>query len=512
MSLNLDVNPLRVGLSRQKVVEPCVAVIFGGTGDLSYRKLMPALYHLYLDGHLPRRFAIMAYASPGISVDEYREDIKRAVAESGPNVPLDDDIWRGFSANVYYTRRSDDLMQSLRQLKDNLAEVDIKTDTGGNYLFFLSVPPFVVADYTAGLKAMGLADEPDGSWRRVVVEKPFGQDLASAHALNEALRNAFREDQIYRIDHYLGKETVQNILAFRFANSFVEPILNGEHVDHIQITVAETVGLEGRAGYYEGSGALRDMVQNHILQILSLVCMDRPRSLNAEDVRDEKVKLLRSIRRICPSDVCKMTVRAQYGSGSVLGKSVTGYIDEENVSADSQTETFVAVKLHLDNHRWLGVPVYIRTGKRLAKKVSEVAVQLRKPAGSLFEDGNGSEIEPNVISLNIQPDEGISVRFQAKTPGLDYRIRPVRMDFRYGLAFGSTPPEAYERLILDALLGDPSLFARADGTEASWEICDSILKGWSEYSVPMHTYAPGSWGPRAAMEMMEHDDRKWRRL
>lgn len=513
MSVQAGVNPFRKGLPRERAADPCVVVIFGGTGDLAHRKLLPALYRLYLEGLLPRNFGIVSFASSDMTDGQYRDSIKEAISKAENHVSSEGAAWDEFAQTLYYVRRTDNLIDSLNALKTKLSKIDTEINTEGNYLFYLSVPPFVFEAYSASLKEVGLAqEEPGQGWRRIVIEKPFGEDLESARKLNYDLQHIFREDQIYRIDHYLGKETVQNILVFRFANQFIEPLMNARYVDHIQITVAEAVGIEGRGGYYDNAGALRDMVQNHVLQLLALTCMEPPASLAAESIRDEKAKILRSVRKIDPQNINEIAIRAQYTSGKFIGTNVPGYKEEEKVAPDSQTETYVALKLFVDNWRWEGVPIYIRTGKRMAKRSTEIGIQLRDVPNVLFGEAYKNAIEPNVIALKIQPDEGISIRFDAKVPGLSYRIQPVRMDFRYGSSFSSTAPEAYERLLLDAILGDPGLYARADATEASWEICDPILEGWSQMNSPIYTYAPGSWGPKEANDFIERDGRKWRRF
>ena len=509
MSLVLDVNPLREGLTRERVVDPCVFVIFGGTGDLAHKKLMPALYHLHMADLLPRGFAIVGYASGQMSDEDYRESVRQAVKRASSYLVTEGTMWDEFASMISYVSRSD----GLENLKNRLAQIDSQIGAEGNYLFYLAIPPSVFMDTAEGLASAGLArQEPGRGWRRLVVEKPFGTDLASARELNSALQRSFSEEQIYRIDHYLGKETVQNIMVFRFANEFVEPLLNSKYVDSVQITVAESIGIESRGAFYDRTGALRDILQNHILQILSLVCMEPPVSLDAANVRDEKMKVFSSIRRMDPKEVDDLTVRAQYGSGVLLGEHVRAYREEDEVAPDSTTDTFVAAKLLVDNWRWAGVPFYIRTGKRLAKRVTEVSIHLKAIPRVLFGEAHREEIAPNVIALNIQPDEGISILFEAKAPGLDYRIQPVKMDFRYGSAFGESAPDAYERLLLDAMLGDPSLFSRSDAQEATWEVVQPILDGWQQRRTPLHSYLPGSWGPRESAEMIQRDGRRWRRL
>ena len=513
MSANISINPLRKGLPRENVVDPCIVVIFGGTGDLAHRKLLPSLYRLFLEGLLPRSFAIVSYASPDLTDEQYRESIRESISKIDAQVPTQGATWDEFAQTLRYVRRTGDLIESLTTLKTHLEKIDSEINIKGNYLFYMAVPPFVFEEYSNGLKEVGLVQEQPGrGWRRIVIEKPFGDDLQSARKLNNTLQHIFREEQIYRIDHYLGKETVQNILVFRFANQFIEPLMNARYVDHIQITVAEAVGVEGRGGYYDNAGALKDMVQNHMLQLLALTCMEPPAALDAESIRDEKAKILKSVRTIDPQKINEIAIRAQYSSGRFMGKNVSGYKEEEKVETDSKTETYVALKLFVDNWRWEGVPIYIRTGKRMAKRATEIGIQLRDIPNVIFGEVHKNAIEPNVIALNIQPDEGISIRFDAKVPGLSYRIQPVRMDFKYGTSFSSTAPEAYERLILDALLGDPSLYARADATEASWEITDPILEGWRATNSPIYAYAPGSWGPKEASDFVARDGRKWRRL
>lgn len=509
MSLVLDANPLREGLTRERVVDPCVFVIFGGTGDLAHKKLLPALYHLHLADLLPRGFAIVGYASGQMSDEQYRESVREAVKKSGPYLSTEGSVWNEFASSVSYVGRS----AGLDGLKRRLSKLNEQIGAEGNYLFYLAIPPTAFMATAEELGSVGLASEEPGSgWRRLVVEKPFGTDIASARELNSTLLRSFSEEQIYRIDHYLGKETVQNIMVFRFANEFVEPLLNSKYVDSVQITVAESIGIESRGAFYDRTGALRDIVQNHILQILSLVCMEPPVSLDADDVRNEKMKVFSSIRRMEPKDVDDLTVRGQHGGGMLLGEPVRAYREEADIAPDSITETFVAAKLFVDNWRWSGVPFYIRTGKRLAKRVTEVSIHLKPIPRVLFGKAHREEIAQNVIAMNIQPDEGISMLFEAKVPGLDYRIQPVTMDFRYGSAFGESAPDAYERLLLDAMLGDPSLFGRSDTVEATWEITQPILDGWREKHTPANLYLPGSWGPRESSELIQRDGRRWRRL
>ena len=513
MSLQLDVNPLRQGLARERVIDPCIFVAFGGTGDLAHKKLLPALYHLHRGGLLPRSFAIVAYASGDMSDDDYRESIREAIAKAAPYLPTEGKEWDEFAALMRFVPRLDDTRKSLSGLKDKLESLNGQIGAEGNYLFYFAIPPSTFMETAEGLGEVGLAqEEPGDGWRRLVIEKPFGTDLQSARELNRALQKVFREDQIYRIDHYLGKETVQNILVFRFANEFVEPILNVRYVDSVQITVAESIGVETRGAFYDSTGALKDIVENHVLQILSLVCMEPPVSLEADAVRDEKLKVFSSIRHIEPREVDQYTVRGQYSGGMLLGERVRAYTEEDRVAPDSTTETFVAAKFYVDSWRWSGVPFYVRTGKRLAKRVTEIAIQLKSIPRVLFGEAHGEEVSPNVMALNIQPDEGIAILFEAKVPGMGYRIQPVKMGFRYGEAFGATAPDAYERLVMDAMLGDASLFSRADAVEATWGVVQPILDGWRQQHSPAYPYLPGSWGPAEADGFIQRDGRKWRRL
>ncbi|MGI6296306.1 MAG: glucose-6-phosphate dehydrogenase [Armatimonadota bacterium] len=513
MSLQLDVNPLREGLTRERAVDPCIFVIFGGTGDLAHKKLLPALYHLHRADLLPRGFGIISYASENLTDEQYRETVRKAVGAADQYLPTTGKSWDDFAANIYYVSRTADDGTGLQHLKTRLDDLDPRIGTEGNYLFYLAIPPAAFAQTAEDLGEVGLAkEEPGGGWRRLVIEKPFGTDLASARELNRVLLKSFSEDQIYRIDHYLGKETVQNILVFRFANEFIEPLLNARYVDSVQITVAESIGIETRGAFYDRTGALRDIVQNHVLQILSLVCMEPPVSLDANAVRDEKMKVFSAIRRMEPRQVDDFTVRGQYSGGMLLGEKVPGYREEHDVDPNSTMETFVAAKFFVDNWRWAGVPFYVRTGKRLAKRVTEIGIHLKGVPRVLFGESHREEIIPNVIALNIQPNEGISTIFQAKVPGLDYRIQPVRMDFLYGEAFGETAPDAYERLLMDAMLGDAGLFSRADSLEATWEVVQPILDGWKMKQTPANPYLPGSWGPAESAELIQRDGRRWRRL
>ncbi|NLN76506.1 MAG: glucose-6-phosphate dehydrogenase [Armatimonadetes bacterium] len=513
MSLSLDVNPLREGLTRERAVDPCIFVIFGGTGDLAHRKLLPALYRLHRSDLLPRGFAIVSYANESLTDESYRETVRGSIAAAGSYLPTTGSDWDTFAEHIYFVSRGENNNSGLLDLKNRLAELDPRIGTEGNYLFYFAIPPAAFASAARDLGYVGLAKDQSGhGWRRLVVEKPFGTDLESARELNRVLLSSFSEDQIYRIDHYLGKETVQNILVFRFANEFVEPLLNARYVDSVQITVAESIGIESRGAFYDRTGALRDIVQNHVLQILSLVCMEPPVSLDADAVRDEKMKVFAGIRKMEPHQVEDYTVRGQYTGGMLLGEKARSYREERDVDPDSTTETFIAAKFYVDNWRWAGVPFYVRTGKRLAKRVTEIGIQLKTVPKILFGESHRDEITPNVIALNIQPDEGISMIFQAKVPGLDYRIQPVKMDFAYESAFGESAPDAYERLLMDAMLGDAGLFSRADSLEATWEVVQPILDGWRIKNTSAYPYLPGSWGPRESSDLIRRDGRGWRRL
>jgi glucose-6-phosphate 1-dehydrogenase len=510
MSVANAENPLRVGLPRHRAPQPCAIVIFGATGDLTHRKLIPALYHLVRDGLLPASCAIVGYARSAGSDETLRESLRKAL-----DLPAGDAVWEQFAQNIFYHRSDYGDPNGYRSLGDLLTRIDQERGTGGNRLFYLATPPGVAADVARHLGEAGLVPPPNGTgpWARLVVEKPFGHDLASAADLNRRLAAVFDESQIFRIDHYLGKETVQNLLVFRFANGLFEPVWNAKHVDHVQITVSESLGVEGRGGYFEGAGILRDMVQNHLLQILCLVGMEPPAVLEADAIRDEKVQLLRSLRPIRPEDVAGMSARGQYGAGWIDGEEVPAYRDEPGVAPDSRTETYVALRLWVDNWRWAGVPFYLRAGKRLPKRATEVAVQFKEVPRILFNRDPNAALAPNVLVIRIQPDEGISLRFAAKVPGPAVRIQPVRMEFSYGAAFGQEPPEAYERLLLDAMLGESTLFTRRDEVEAAWAVVDPIRAGWQqEEGADLPIYAAGTWGPDAADAFIHADGREWRRL
>ena len=470
-----EVNPLRVGLRRPASPLPCIAVIFGATGDLGRRKLYPALYNLAVQRLLPSGFTVVGFSRQDLGDEEFRRRVRASVDEFSRSRPVDPNVWESFEKGLFYV--SGDFTDGPRYdaLARRLDEIDHERATGGNRLYYLATPPSFFANIIEGLGAAGLGREPalaEGThgWTRVVVEKPFGRDLQSARELNEVLHKVYDEDQIYRIDHYLGKETVQNILVFRFGNGMFEPIWNRNYIDNVQITVAESIGVEGRGGYYEEAGALRDMVENHMMQLLSLVGMEPPVGFDGTAIRDEKAKVVRSIRAIPADAVGRLTVRGQYGPGFVAGEAIPGYREETGVDPKSSVETFVALKLAIDNWRWSGVPFYLRHGKALPRQATEIAVTFKEPPQGLFSEITGEPPEANVLVLRIQPDEGIELKFAAKVPGAVVQLREVQMDFLYGTSFGLQSPDAYETLLLDCMLGDSSLFTRSDEVEAAWSL------------------------------------------
>jgi glucose-6-phosphate 1-dehydrogenase len=505
----LEQNPLRAGMRLQRSPEPAAMVIFGSAGDLALRKLFPSLYRLHRDGVLPGGFTILGVARRPWSDEEFRYEIRQSLEEF-LGEPVSREVWDGFAERLYFLEGAFSEEGLWRRLRRSLQDIDETRVHSGNRLFYLAVPPTAFEVIIDGLGRAGLAARGSG-WSRVVIEKPFGRDLASARALNDRLRDWFREEQVFRMDHYLGKETVQNILVFRLSNGIFEPVWNRQYVDHVQITVAEDLGVEDRGDYYEESGAIRDIIQNHVYQLLALVAMEPPASFEAEAVRDEKVKVLRALRPFSREDVDRDVVRAAYGPGFIKGEEVQAYREEPKVAADSTTETFVAMRVFVDSWRWAGVPFYLRTGKRLPKRMTEVAIVFRRPPLTLFRGGSSAGPEPNVLVMHIQPDEGITLKFGSKVPGPRERIHPVTMEFRYGTSFGQRTSEAYERLLMDALLGDPTLFTRADGVEAAWESVDRILDRWrSPDAGPLCTYEAGTWGPREAEQLIEQDGREWR--
>ena len=492
--------------------DPCVMVIFGASGDLTKRKLIPALYNLAREGFLSKEFAVVGIARRGMSNEAFRDKLNREIKEFATG-PVDPDLWAWFVQRLYYLSGDIGDAKTFQQLQGLLTEIDKDHGTRGNYFYYLATAPDFFAPLVQSLGAVGLTREKNRRWRRVIIEKPFGRDLDSARELNQQIRTVLTESQIYRIDHYLGKETVQNILVFRFGNGIFEPIWNRRYIDHVQITAAESVGVEQRGGYYEGAGALRDMVPNHLFQLITLTAMEPPISFEADAVRDEQVKILRALQPLTPQEVLSRTVRGQYGEGMLGGERVPGYRAEPNVAPDSNTETFVAIKLLIDNWRWADVPFYLRTGKRLPKRITEIAIQFKSAPFVLFRQTPVERLTPNRLVLRIQPDEGISLRFGAKVPGLLVRLGAVDMDFAYADYFGCTPSTGYERLLHDCMIGDATLFQRADMVEAGWSVVGPVLDVWQ--ALPPRSfpnYAAGTWGPTEADELLERDGRQWRRL
>jgi glucose-6-phosphate 1-dehydrogenase len=495
-------NPLLEGLRVQRTPEPCALVIFGASGDLTRRKLFPALYSLALRRLLPERFGVVGVARSEESDDEFRDRMKHAVQEFGRD-EFRDETWDWLAEGMRYvsTDFADDEGQD--RVVSVLNELDEKRGTAGNRVYYLAVPPDAIATL---VRELGERRSTEG-WTRLIVEKPFGRDLASAQELNEEIQRNFAEDEIFRIDHYLGKETVQNLLALRFANGIFEPIWNRQFVDHVQITVAETIGIEGRAAFYERAGAIRDVFQNHLLQLVALTAMEPPIDFTADSVRNEKVKVLRALHTPGPKHV----VRGQYGRGYVEGQEVPGYREEDGVAPDSMTETYVAAKLFVDNWRWADTPFYIRAGKRLARRETTIAIEFKRAPHPPFEVVEDGGLRPNVLVCHIQPDEGVSLEFAAKVPGQGMTLRTVHMDFLYGGAFRTGIPEAYERLLLDCLLGDARMFTRADEVEEQWSLVDAIVAAWRRDRPSFPNYAAGTWGPAAAEELLQRDGRMWRR-
>jgi glucose-6-phosphate 1-dehydrogenase len=508
-------NPLRRGLIEDRTGDPCALVIFGASGDLTRRKLMPAVYNLAIGRSLPSGFAAVGVARRPKTNEQFRSEMKEGVAQFSRRKPIDTAVWSDFERGLSYVQGSFDDPATYQKLKAHLDELGRDRGTRGNALFYLAVPPAEFAVIVSNLKEAGLVADPaaersGGNWTRIIIEKPFGHDLQSSRELNDCIASAFAESQVFRIDHYLGKETVQNLLVFRFANSLFEPVWNREHVDHVQITVAEDIGVEGRGKFYEQIGVTKDIVENHLMQLLCLTAMEPPISLSADDVRDEKVKVLRSLRRMEPSMVRENVVRGQYGRGFIKGEEVCGYREEPDVAKDSRVETYVAMKVEIDNWRWGGVPFYVRAGKRLPRKVTEIAIQFKKVPHNLFLEPDGG-ISPNVLTVRVQPDEGIALRFTTKEPGNATILRDVAMDFRYGAAFGSNTPEAYERLLLDSMRGDATLFTRRDEVEEQWAFIDPVFDAWRDHPAPPPAYPSGTWGPEQADEMLARGGRRWRK-
>jgi glucose-6-phosphate 1-dehydrogenase len=486
---------------------PCAIVIFGASGDLTKRKLLPALYNLKANRLLPKELAIIGVSRAPKSHLQFRDEQSREIRQFA-TTPLEETLWGELREALYYQAGGFSDPATYAGLATLLRDVAKNHGTGGNVLFYLAVPPSLFAEVVRRLGEAGLTREESGTWRRVIIEKPFGHDLASARALSAEIGAVLQEPQIYRIDHYLGKETVQNIMVFRFANGLLEPIWNRTYVDHVQLTVAEAVGVEDRGAYYETAGVLRDMIQNHMFQLLSLVTMEPPISFDADAVRDEKVKILHAIRPMTADAVARNTVRGQYGAGTVGEKSAPGYREERNVSPTSVVETYAAMKLFVENWRWAGVPFYVRSGKRLPRRDTEIMIQFRRPPLLLFDPT--TDIEPNRLVMHIQPDEGIEIQFKAKRPGPSLRLETVKLDFSYK-DFGETSPATgYERLLYDCMVGDGTLFHRTDMVEAAWKIATPILEAWAAFPpTDLPNYPAGSWGPSAADRLIQRDGRRW---
>jgi glucose-6-phosphate 1-dehydrogenase len=502
--------PAEKGERHGRVADRCIMAIFGASGDLTTRKLLPSLYNLARQDLLPKEFAILGFAKDEFSEQQFRETIRKDIQQYA-GAPGDCPICARIVDNAYYLTGDFSNPADYVRLKDRIVELDASHQTGGNVFFYLATLPQFFSRIVSQLGDQGLTSEEQGQWRRVIIEKPFGSDLESAKALNRDIGQVLKERQIYRIDHYLGKETVQNILVFRFSNGIFEPVWNRRYIDHVQITVAETLGVERRGGYYDRAGCLRDMIPNHILQLLSLTAMEPPISFEANAVRDEQSKVLHAITPIAPENVLTRAVRGQYGDGVTGAENAPAYRSEPFVDPHSNTETFVALKLTLDNWRWADVPFYVRTGKRLPKRVTEVAIQFRRAPFVLFRETSVSTLAPNLLVMHIQPDEGISLRFGAKIPGAHVRVGSVNMDFHYNDYFGAEPSTGYERLLYDCMIGDATLFQRADMVEAGWSVVEPILDVWK--ALPARSfpnYPAGAWGPKEADDLMTRDGRQWR--
>jgi glucose-6-phosphate 1-dehydrogenase len=509
----IEANPLREGLEQERVPDASCLVIFGASGDLTQRKLIPALYSLAHDGLLPAGQTIIGFARPDFTDDAWRMAMREACNKFARTRPVDEAIWENFAKGLFYVRGDFNNSAAYLELNQKLQECDKTRGTGGRRIYYLAVPPnfFPVISEFLGAEKMVTDPERGGPFTRVIIEKPFGHDLESARELNRVAVTTFRERQVFRIDHYLGKETVQNLLVLRFANGIFEPFWNRQYIDHVQFTVAETVGVEKRGGYFETAGITRDIIQNHMLQLVSLVGMEPPVAYEPDAVRDEKVKVLRALREFPRGREEEHAVRGQYTEGSVLGEQAPAYRKEPNVSPESKVETYAALKLFIDNWRWADVPFYVRAGKRLPKRVTDISIHFRAAPYPLFNKMATLQMQSNVLAIRIQPDEGISLKFDSKVPGPTVRTAPVTMEFRYATSFGAEPPEAYERLLLETMLGDSTLFARRDEVETAWAWLDPLLKAWSADGRAPEPYAAGTWGPEAADKLIEKDGRKWRR-
>lgn len=505
----MTTNPLRDPDDRRlpRVAGPCSLVIFGVTGDLARKKVMPAIYDLANRGLLPPGFALVGFARRDWADQDFAQIVHDSVREHA-RTEFREEVWQQLAAGIRFVAGDLTSDESFDDLKRVVAELDATRGTRGNHAFYLSIPPSLFPTVIGQLKHSGLAESDPSAWRRVVIEKPFGHDTESARELNRIVGEVFPSGSIFRIDHYLGKETVQNMMAIRFANNLYEPMWNANYVDHVQITMAEDIGIAGRAGYYDGIGAARDVIQNHLLQLVALTAMEEPQSFTADAVRIEKEKVLGAIK--LPADLSAHTARGQYAAGWQGGVEVKGYLQEDGINPQSTTETFAAIRIDIDNRRWAGVPFYLRTGKRLGRRVTEVAVVFKKAPHQIFSESSTQELSNNAIVFRIQPDEGMTVRFGSKVPGTSLEVRDVTMDFAYGDSFIEHSPEAYERLILDVLLGDPPLFPRHEEVDLQWKILDPILKHWAHSGAP-EQYASGGWGPQSAYDMMARDGRMWRR-
>jgi glucose-6-phosphate 1-dehydrogenase len=502
-------NPLRSASDRRlnRIAGPSALVIFGVTGDLSRKKLMPAVYDLANRGLLPPGFGLVGFARRDWDDQDFEQEVHDAIQKHA-RTPFDEEVWRQLKVGIRFVQGEFDDDAAFDTLKKTLAGLDRDRGTTGNHAFYLSIPPKSFPQVTEQLRRSGLATAGPGSWSRVVIEKPFGSDLKTARELNDVVESVFPPDSVFRIDHYLGKETVQNILALRFANQLYEPIWNANYVDHVQITMAEDIGVGGRAGYYDGIGAARDVIQNHLLQLLALTAMEEPVSFDAADLRAEKEKVLSAVA--LPRDLSTVTARGQYAGGWQGGEKVPAFLEEDGMSPTSQTETYAAIRLAINTRRWAGVPFYLRAGKRLGRRVTEIAVVFKRAPQYLFAESQTSALGQNALVIRVQPDEGVTIRFGSKVPGAGMQVRDVTMDFGYGHAFTEASPEAYERLILDVLLGDPPLFPRHEEVELSWKILDPIEEFWATQGQP-EQYRPGTWGPSSADELMARDGRTWRR-
>jgi glucose-6-phosphate 1-dehydrogenase len=503
-------NPFRADTPSDRNPEPATVVIFGASGDLTKRKLVPALYSLAADRLLPR-IALIGTSRSEIGEEAFRQAMKNGTETFARRRPIDNDLWATFNNDIFYQRCDFESLEAFKALRKRIEQIEQSHGLPGNRLFYLSTPPSAFAPIIKNLGAAGLVDPKERPYARVIIEKPFGTDLGSAQALNKEVRSVLQEKQIYRIDHYLGKETVQNLLVFRFANGIFEPLWDSKYVDHVQITGAETLGVEGRGSYFDHAGILRDMVQNHLMQVLCLAAMEPPVSFESDSVRDEKLKVLRALRPIEPHEFTERVVRGQYSAGSVLGIHVPGYREETGVPATSRTETFVALKMFVDNWRWAGVPFYLRSGKRMPKRVTEIAIHFKAAPHRLFREHQMADVSANVLAVRIQPDEGITLSIGSKVPGPSIEIAPVTMEFRYASSFGVEAPEAYERLLLDALNGDGTLFTRGDEVEASWQFITPIHEAWAKSDFAPFLYEAGTWGPEAARQLLAADGRTWRK-